>query len=323
MTSTLSTFAWIGMSILVSELLGYALHRLMHSGKIEFLSRSHMRHHLLLYGPLQPQRSGSEYRDATVGKIAIGNIGLEWLAPGAAILVSEVLALRWLKVEFFHQAIFIAVSLAWSFLMFSYLHDRMHVTGFWMERNRWLKSWFLSARRAHDIHHWALNPHGFMDKNFGIGFFFFDRCFGTFTAVWPVFNRLGYEAAKQRFGGLLSQDGQIRRDFVGQERLPSTGATSGAHDRRADRSSIHRRLRTAELRQARPCMQFEVRTACRKTKMPDLAIEKPAASPRRVLGAGVVSFLFRTRTGSVCAGSSQPNRSSRCRTGSGYPVQEP
>jgi hypothetical protein len=69
MRSAFSAFAWIGISILVSELLGYLLHRLMHSGKITFLSRSHMRHHLLLYGPLDPQRPGSEYRDATTGML--------------------------------------------------------------------------------------------------------------------------------------------------------------------------------------------------------------------------------------------------------------
>ncbi|MGC2196731.1 MAG: sterol desaturase family protein [Terriglobales bacterium] len=200
------------MSILISEFLGYVLHRLMHIGKIGFLSRNHMRHHLLLYGPLQPQRSGSQYQDATTGKFAIGNVGLEWLLPSAALLGTGVLLLRWLRVEPGHQAIFVAVTLAWSFLMFSYLHDRMHITGFWMERNRWLKSWFQSARRAHDIHHWALNHRGLMDKNFGIGFFFFDRCFGTFTMTRPVFSHRGYEAAKQRFGNLRSHGRHDRED---------------------------------------------------------------------------------------------------------------
>jgi hypothetical protein len=64
-------------------LLGYLLHRLLHSGRIGFLSRSHMKHHLALYGPLQPQRPGTAYHDATTGDVAIGNVGLEWLLPGA------------------------------------------------------------------------------------------------------------------------------------------------------------------------------------------------------------------------------------------------
>jgi len=191
-------------SIFVSELLGYLLHRLLHSGKIGFLSRSHMKHHLVFYGPLQPQRPGTVYRDATTDDaVALGNIGMEWLIPGAFLLMASIWVLRWLNVTLFHQIVFIVGTLTWSFLMFSYLHDRMHETGFWMERNRWLKRWFTSAREAHDIHHWTLNDDGFMDKNFGIAFNFFDRIFGTLVDDWPVFNRRGYDRALQRFGDLL------------------------------------------------------------------------------------------------------------------------
>ena len=48
--------AWVAASVVVAELLGYILHRLMHSGWIPWLSTSHMKHHLVLYGPLQKQR---------------------------------------------------------------------------------------------------------------------------------------------------------------------------------------------------------------------------------------------------------------------------
>lgn len=217
MKSAISTLACIGVSILTSELLGYLLHRLMHSGRIAFLSRSHMRHHLLLYGPLDPQRTGPEYQDATEGEPAIGNVGLEWLAPGATVLASAIAVMTAFQVRIFHQAVFVTVSLVWSFLMFSYLHDRMHVTGFWMERNRWLGSWFLSARRAHDIHHWALNHEGLMDRNFGIAFFFFDRCFGTFTTTRPEFSRDGYAAARRRFRDLLPASREPLSDSIFQE----------------------------------------------------------------------------------------------------------
>ena len=61
----------------------------------------------------------------------------------------------------------------------SYLHDVMHIDGFWLENNRWFKSWFLSARKLHDIHHQVINNRGLMHTNFGIGFFFFDRLFCT------------------------------------------------------------------------------------------------------------------------------------------------
>jgi len=43
-------------SCLVAEFAGYWLHRLLHTDKLSFLSRGHMLHHLLLYGPTQPMR---------------------------------------------------------------------------------------------------------------------------------------------------------------------------------------------------------------------------------------------------------------------------
>lgn len=203
MKNALSLFAWLAASIFVSEFLGYILHRLLHSGRIGFLSRGHMRHHLVLYGPLQSQRPGTAYQDATTGDIAIGNIGLEWLLPGALLLGASIALFTLMKVSVLHQAVFAAGTLTWSFLMFSYLHDRMHIAGFWMERNRFLKKWFMAARTAHDTHHWALNDQGFMDKNFGIVFFFFDRMFGTLASAPPAFNEHGYGIALSRFRGLL------------------------------------------------------------------------------------------------------------------------
>lgn len=83
--------------------------------------------------------------------------------------------------------------------MFSYLHDRLHVKRFWTERNPVLKFWFRGARRLHDIHHRVLNDRGLMDKNFGIGFFLFDRLFGTFSPEQPPFNHRGYEVPKKKF----------------------------------------------------------------------------------------------------------------------------
>lgn len=195
--------AWIIGSVLSAELLGYGLHRLLHSGIIRALSRNHMKHHLVLYGPLQEQRSAA-YHDATEGEnIALGNIGAEWLGP-AALLIVVALAMFWLfHVRWFYQLIYFATTLGWSFLMFSWLHDVMHVEGFWLERNPVLNQWFASARRRHDIHHKVLNDDGLMDKNFGIGLFFFDRLFGTFTNEDSDFNHSGYRAACERFRSVL------------------------------------------------------------------------------------------------------------------------
>jgi sterol desaturase/sphingolipid hydroxylase (fatty acid hydroxylase superfamily) len=207
MKNLISALAWIAASIFVSEFLGYFLHRLLHSGKIGFFSRNHMKHHLVLYGPLQSQRPGTGYQDATSGEVAIGNVGLEWLIPGSVLLGGSLGLLHLFQVPLLHQLIFVAGTLVWSFLMFSYLHDRMHLAGFWMERHPLLKRWFVAARDAHDIHHWSLNDDGFMDKNFGIAFFFFDRLFGTLACDAPAFNRRGYASALWRFGDLLHSPG--------------------------------------------------------------------------------------------------------------------
>jgi sterol desaturase/sphingolipid hydroxylase (fatty acid hydroxylase superfamily) len=190
---------WVLGSCLVAELLGYLLHRLLHSDRIRFLSRSHMIHHLLLYGPLQPQRPSPEYLDATTGRAALGSIGLEWVIPSGLLLGIFLAAFQIFHVRALHQIIFVGVTLGWSFLMFSYVHDGMHLQGAWMARSRLLKGWFLTARHFHDVHHMALNDAGFMDKNFGIGFYFFDRLFGSFSVTARPFNRQGYEAAKKRY----------------------------------------------------------------------------------------------------------------------------
>ncbi len=59
-------------SCLVAELAGYWLHSLLHSDKLPFLSRSHIVHHLLLYGPMQPMRA-EHYKDATRARFSLGS----------------------------------------------------------------------------------------------------------------------------------------------------------------------------------------------------------------------------------------------------------
>lgn len=193
---------WVAGSCLVTEMLGYWLHRLLHSGWIGILSRSHMMHHLAIYGPLQNQRS-AKYKDATDDRMALGNVGLEWLIPAAFLLISALVAYHLLHVRLAYQLVSLGASLIWGFLMFSYLHDVMHVEGFWMEKSRWLRGWFTSARTLHDIHHQVINRKGFMDKNFGIGFFFFDRLFGTLCQTSQKTDRVAYERALTRFKAIL------------------------------------------------------------------------------------------------------------------------
>jgi sterol desaturase/sphingolipid hydroxylase (fatty acid hydroxylase superfamily) len=186
-------------SVLIAELAGYWLHRLLHSDKIRFLSRGHLIHHFLIYGPRQPMRSKGGYRDATDSRFSIGNIGLEWLAPSAIVLVICWLVMIWFHVPRGYQILAVCCLLAWPIFMFSYLHDRMHEEKYWMTRIPLLKTWFSKARRLHDIHHRSLDSEGRMDSNFGIGFYWFDRLFGTIAGRHRPFNWSGYEIAKHRY----------------------------------------------------------------------------------------------------------------------------
>jgi sterol desaturase/sphingolipid hydroxylase (fatty acid hydroxylase superfamily) len=210
MPKMIAIFAWGLAAIVTAELLGYLLHRLLHSGWIPFLSMNHMKHHLVLYGPLQKQRPSEEYLDATTGQIAIGNVGLEWILPTGILLIVLGCLFLLLGIGVVYQLVFLGVVLAWSFWVFSYLHDRMHIKGFWMERVPIVKEWFCWARNLHDIHHRVLNDQGLMDKNFGIGFAFFDWLFGTMVSVQPPFNRAGFGVAQDKFAFVTRGKGGIR-----------------------------------------------------------------------------------------------------------------
>ena len=191
--------ATLAGSVVVAELAGYWLHRMLHSDKFPALSRGHLIHHFLIYGPRQPMRA-AKYHDATDNRFSVGNIGLEWLAPSAVILLACWGLMFLFRVPDVYQILSIATLLVWPLLMFSYLHDRMHLENFWMTRVPLLKTWFLNARRLHDIHHRSVNSAGFMDANFGIGFYFFDRFFCTLSKRHRPFNWTGYRSAIERYG---------------------------------------------------------------------------------------------------------------------------
>jgi len=197
----------LATSCLVAEFAGYWLHRLLHSDKFPALSQGHLIHHFLIYGPDQAMRH-DEYHDATHGRFSVGNVGLEWLAPSAVILFVCWAIQFAFGVPPIYQALSLFTLAAWPILMFSYLHDRMHLKDFWMARTPVLRNWFCNARRLHDIHHRALNDDGRMDSNFGIGFFWFDHLFGTIGRRHRPFNRNGLEVAKSRYG-LTERDGKL------------------------------------------------------------------------------------------------------------------
>ncbi len=186
-------------SCLVAEFTGYWLHRLLHCDKVQFLSRGHLIHHFLVYGPQQSMRS-TGYKEATEGRFSIGNLGLEWLAPSAVVLSFCWGIMALFAVPRAYQIVSLCTLLIWPIFMFNYLHDRMHLQTFWMSRVPLIRMWYINARKLHDIHHLQLNNEGRMDANFGIGFFFFDRLFRTIAKRHRTFNWAGYRVAKKRYG---------------------------------------------------------------------------------------------------------------------------
>jgi sterol desaturase/sphingolipid hydroxylase (fatty acid hydroxylase superfamily) len=185
-------------SCLVAEFAGYWLHRLLHSEKFLLLSRNHIPNHLILYGPTQPMRADS-YKDATHGRFSLGNVGLEWLAPSAALLIVCWGALFVLRIPLIYQVIVLGSLVVWPFFTFSFLHDAMHLRDARMARLPLVKVWFRRARRLHDIDHHSLNNAGRMNTNFGIGFFVFDRIFHTLATRQSTLNRKGLAIALQRY----------------------------------------------------------------------------------------------------------------------------
>ncbi len=189
-----------------AELLGYFVHRLLHSDRIQFLSRAHMTHHLVLYGPLMPKRTES-YRPPPAAVAIPGAVGLEWLLPLGTALGVTVGLLTVLGVAAWLQVIGLSVAIAWGVAMFNYIHDGMHVRMFWMAFHPLTRRLFRRARRLHDLHHILLNDEGRMFTNFGICFFVFDRIFGTYANKMETqFNRKGYEAARERFAYALPNE---------------------------------------------------------------------------------------------------------------------
>ena len=191
-------------SLLVAELAGYWLDRLLHSNTIRFLGRGHLMHQFMIHRPREPLRPKALYRDATGNRFSVGNIGRGWLLPSAIVLAIGWTAMIWWHVPRVYQIIAVCTLLTWPIFTFGYLHDRMQEENFWMARVPLLKNWFLKARRLHDHHDRTLNLEGTMDTNVGIGFFVFDRLFGSISKHHRAFNWTGYEIAKKCY--LLEED---------------------------------------------------------------------------------------------------------------------
>lgn len=175
---------WVILSILFAiiytEIVGYFLHRLMHSETFTSLSRPHMIHHLEHYAPRTSMRTAN-YKSSTSHRANIGGIGFEWIIPIGIILIPTIVSAVYFDISWVYQVIFYVTGIAWGVLGFDYVHNGMHSKNFWALKIPVLNRWFKNKRRLHDIHHNVVDSEGRMNKNYGILFFFMDRIFRTYS----------------------------------------------------------------------------------------------------------------------------------------------
>jgi len=186
------------LAAFLAELLGYITHILLHSNKISFLSRNHMIHHLVLYGPKKRMRS-EDYFSPVTKRFNLFGIGLEWLLPAGFIFSVYGISLWFISPPLHLSVIFIAVNLVWVWVFYTYMHRAMHLQNFWMLKSKLFGKWFNGVRSLHDIHHVHLADDGRMNRNYGICFFAFDKIFRTFMRKPEPFNHSGYTAAEKRY----------------------------------------------------------------------------------------------------------------------------
>lgn len=191
--------------VILAEFAGYWIHILLHSNKIEFLSISHMQHHLREYHPSKPIRLDGVYLSCGAKRANIAGIGMEWIVPIGLLVAAIHGTFFALSVPLAHQLVFTAAALAWSWFLFGYMHDAMHYKFFWMQKGpAFIQRWYAFIRRNHDIHHYTFSDEGVMTANFGICFFFFDRLFGTWAEKQSKLNRTGLANAEKRYSFIYS-----------------------------------------------------------------------------------------------------------------------
>jgi len=202
MALALNLVVTVLLGFAATDFLGYFMHVLLHSNKIRFLSNGHMVHHLKLYGPKDQQLS-KVYKTPTANRASIAGYGMEWVVPVVVVAAAIFAGGFLLGVPFLYQIVFFVAALSWGIFLFDHMHTGLHLKGFWMEKNNFLKGWFSWARKLHFIHHKELSNDGRMGKNYGICFFIYDRSFGTFSIGKKPFNRMGYKASMKRYSYLF------------------------------------------------------------------------------------------------------------------------
>jgi len=180
------------ITIPFAELAGYWLHVILHSNKSKFLSQAHMIHHMQLYGPKMPQLH-KEYLSASTGRFTFFGIGLEWIVTLGTIEMLWIMVGYLLNLPLYIFITFAVTPIAWALLVHNYLHHSMHLSGFWMAKNKYTKKWYLGIREKHVIHHLYVDDEGRMNKNYGIIVFYLDKLFGSYEPTNKKFNKKGYD----------------------------------------------------------------------------------------------------------------------------------
>lgn len=153
-------------TFLISETVGYLVHRLAHWPKSGRLYKDHLFHHFQAYPPGQYMTEKylgdlkTSFLPYFVPPFILLNVGAAALLPWPMFLT------------------FLVVSSTVS-LVNNYLHDSFHVKGHWLKRFGWHRS----LSDVHWVHHHNVK------RNLGIYWYGVDRMLGTFkpfSAPGPV-----------------------------------------------------------------------------------------------------------------------------------------
>lgn len=199
------------VGILVAEFSGYIIHILLHippewfekrrfAKVLKFLTRSHMGHHGLGYGPRMLQRPSPKYffvrnPGATESKkTRFGWLLPEFTIPGTIFFALYVTGLYLSGLSFWWSIYALAVTSFWVGFTFLYVHDAFHKTDHWLGKIPGVRVWFHYMKEAHDRHHMIVNENGMVPYNIGISTPFMDWLFGSWIS-WPenmrVSDRIG------------------------------------------------------------------------------------------------------------------------------------
>ena len=150
------------VSLVMSNFLGYWIHRALHQKWAGPFYRAHMQHHLDLYPP--GKLTSTRYRQAHWH-----NRGTLLFTPALLVIVCVAAAVAHLL----HAPMWTVFEISGMFVAFGLLNDWVHDTTHLRRHFLQKFKYYRRIRIAHFLHHID------MRKNFGIVSFEWDRAFGT------------------------------------------------------------------------------------------------------------------------------------------------